>query len=201
MPPFYGQDAACQIRLLMPPSSHAHLVLSGRNPHPFKRGHGVMRRKLENKVAVVTRRFDGYRPRHRAGAGRAGRTCLRDRTPPGGAEMPPFGRSGTARSGSAATFPAWPISTGCTTRSSSTSPRSDILVANAGGGTFEALGAISEESFDRTFAINVKGIPVHRAEGAAAAAGRGFDHPDELDRDDARAAIVQRLRCQQGSDP
>ena len=33
----------------------------------------------------------------------------------------------------------------------------DILVANAGGGTFEALGAISEESFDRTFAINVKG--------------------------------------------
>ena len=33
----------------------------------------------------------------------------------------------------------------------------DILVANAGGGTFEALGAISEEAFDRTFAINVKG--------------------------------------------
>jgi NAD(P)-dependent dehydrogenase (short-subunit alcohol dehydrogenase family) len=33
----------------------------------------------------------------------------------------------------------------------------DILVANAGGGTFEALGAISEEAFDRTFATNVKG--------------------------------------------
>lgn len=33
----------------------------------------------------------------------------------------------------------------------------DILAANAGGGTFAALGAITEEDFDRTFAINVKG--------------------------------------------
>ncbi|MGV8997566.1 MAG: SDR family NAD(P)-dependent oxidoreductase [Parvibaculaceae bacterium] len=33
----------------------------------------------------------------------------------------------------------------------------DILVANAGGGTFGPLGAISEENFDTTFGINVKG--------------------------------------------
>lgn len=33
----------------------------------------------------------------------------------------------------------------------------DVLVANAGGGSFQPLGAITEEEFDRTFAINVKG--------------------------------------------
>ncbi len=33
----------------------------------------------------------------------------------------------------------------------------DILFANAGGGEFAALGEISEEHFDRTFGVNVKG--------------------------------------------
>ncbi|MER8886646.1 SDR family oxidoreductase [Mesorhizobium sp. M0663] len=33
----------------------------------------------------------------------------------------------------------------------------DILFANAGGGEFSALGAITEEHFDRTFGVNVKG--------------------------------------------
>jgi len=33
----------------------------------------------------------------------------------------------------------------------------DILAANAGGGAFGAIGSITEEDFDRTFAINVKG--------------------------------------------
>jgi NAD(P)-dependent dehydrogenase (short-subunit alcohol dehydrogenase family) len=33
----------------------------------------------------------------------------------------------------------------------------DILFANAGGGEFAALGAITEEHFDRTFGVNVKG--------------------------------------------
>lgn len=35
--------------------------------------------------------------------------------------------------------------------------RLDILVANAGGGTFAPLGAISEEHFDQTFGANVRG--------------------------------------------
>jgi len=39
----------------------------------------------------------------------------------------------------------------------SRAPQIDILVANAGGGEFAPLGAITEEHFDRTFAINVKG--------------------------------------------
>ncbi|EON15720.1 short-chain dehydrogenase/reductase SDR [Pandoraea sp. SD6-2] len=33
----------------------------------------------------------------------------------------------------------------------------DVLVANAGGGEFAALGNITEEHFDKTFATNVKG--------------------------------------------
>ncbi|WP_413988611.1 SDR family NAD(P)-dependent oxidoreductase [Labrys okinawensis] len=33
----------------------------------------------------------------------------------------------------------------------------DIVAANAGGGEFAPLGTITEEHFDRTFAINVKG--------------------------------------------
>lgn len=33
----------------------------------------------------------------------------------------------------------------------------DVLVANAGSGAFEPLGAISEEQFDTTFCVNVKG--------------------------------------------
>ncbi len=34
----------------------------------------------------------------------------------------------------------------------------DVLFANAGGGGFAPLGAISEEHFDATFGINVKGL-------------------------------------------
>lgn len=36
-------------------------------------------------------------------------------------------------------------------------PHIDVLVANAGGGSFAPLGSITEEDFDKTFAINVKG--------------------------------------------
>jgi NAD(P)-dependent dehydrogenase (short-subunit alcohol dehydrogenase family) len=34
----------------------------------------------------------------------------------------------------------------------------DVLVANAGGGTMEPLGSITEEGFEATFATNVKGV-------------------------------------------
>lgn len=34
----------------------------------------------------------------------------------------------------------------------------DVLFANAGGGEFAPLGAISEEHFDKTFSTNVKGL-------------------------------------------
>jgi len=33
----------------------------------------------------------------------------------------------------------------------------DVLMANAGGGDFAALGSITEEQYDRTFGTNVKG--------------------------------------------
>ena len=36
--------------------------------------------------------------------------------------------------------------------------RIDVLFANAGGGSFAPLGAISEEQFDTTFGSNVKGL-------------------------------------------
>ncbi|MBP2171097.1 NAD(P)-dependent dehydrogenase (short-subunit alcohol dehydrogenase family) [Erwinia toletana] len=36
--------------------------------------------------------------------------------------------------------------------------RLDILFANAGGGDMQALGAITEEHFDRIFATNVRGV-------------------------------------------
>ncbi|HWZ52692.1 MAG TPA: glucose 1-dehydrogenase [Granulicella sp.] len=36
--------------------------------------------------------------------------------------------------------------------------RVDVVFANAGGGEFAALGAITEEHFDRTFDTNVKGL-------------------------------------------
>src|SRR5271167_2879268 len=36
--------------------------------------------------------------------------------------------------------------------------RIDVLFANAGGGTFAPLGQISEEHFDQTMAVNVKGL-------------------------------------------
>lgn len=34
----------------------------------------------------------------------------------------------------------------------------DVVVANAGGGELVPLGSITEEHFDKTFAINVKGV-------------------------------------------
>jgi NAD(P)-dependent dehydrogenase (short-subunit alcohol dehydrogenase family) len=36
--------------------------------------------------------------------------------------------------------------------------RIDVLFANAGGGEFAPLGSITEEHFDKTFGVNVKGV-------------------------------------------
>ncbi|MEV7682313.1 SDR family oxidoreductase [Streptomyces sp. NPDC088341] len=38
------------------------------------------------------------------------------------------------------------------------SGRLDVLVANAGGGEFARLGEITEEHYDRTFGVNVRGL-------------------------------------------
>jgi len=46
--------------------------------------------------------------------------------------------------------------------------RLDVLFANAGVARYAPLGRISEELYDSIFDINVKGLPVHRAEGASA---------------------------------
>ncbi|WP_440813632.1 SDR family oxidoreductase [Pseudomonas syringae] len=43
------------------------------------------------------------------------------------------------------------------TQVKATKGRIDILFANAGLGDFQPLGSITEESFDRTFGVNVKG--------------------------------------------
>ena len=37
-------------------------------------------------------------------------------------------------------------------------PQIDVVYANAGGGEFAPLGAITEEQFDKTFGTNVKGV-------------------------------------------
>jgi NAD(P)-dependent dehydrogenase (short-subunit alcohol dehydrogenase family) len=54
----------------------------------------------------------------------------------------------------------------------------DVLVANAGGGSFAPLSAITEEHFDKTFDGNVKGIAFHSAEGPAADERWRLYHPD-----------------------
>ncbi len=50
--------------------------------------------------------------------------------------------------------------------------RVDVLVANAGGGSFAALGEITEEHFDTTFATNVKGV-LFTVQSALALMGKG----------------------------
>lgn len=56
----------------------------------------------------------------------------------------------------------------------------DIVFANAGGGEFAPLGAITEEHYDRTFDINVKGT-LHSSESVAAFERRRICHPDRFD--------------------
>jgi NAD(P)-dependent dehydrogenase (short-subunit alcohol dehydrogenase family) len=55
----------------------------------------------------------------------------------------------------------------------------DILFANAGVGEFAALGEITEDHFDKIFAINVRGT-LHGSEGPPPSQRPRFDHPDRL---------------------
>ena len=48
----------------------------------------------------------------------------------------------------------------------------DVVVANAGGGTFAPLGEITEEQFDTTFGANVKGV-LFTVQGALGLLGEG----------------------------
>ena len=54
--------------------------------------------------------------------------------------------------------------------------RIDILFANAGVGEFVPLGEITEEHFNKTFGINVKGLLFTVQKSATAISGRRFDH-------------------------
>jgi NAD(P)-dependent dehydrogenase (short-subunit alcohol dehydrogenase family) len=64
----------------------------------------------------------------------------------------------------------------------------DILVANAGGGSFAPLGAITEEHFDKTFDGNVRGTLFtvqageHRESTMPHQASRRFDQPHSATR-------------------
>ena len=77
----------------------------------------------------------------------------------------------------------------------------DVLFANAGGGEFAPLGAITEEHFDKTFATNVKGTLFTVQKALPLLKDGSFDHPDGLDGRLDRHARLQRLQRQQGGDP
>ena len=64
----------------------------------------------------------------------------------------------------------------------------DIVFANAGVAKFAALGAITEELYDWTFDINVKGLLFHRAEGTASVAGWRVYHIEFIHRGKQRVA-------------
>src|SRR6476620_6461500 len=53
----------------------------------------------------------------------------------------------------------------------------DIVFANAGMAKYAALGKITEELYDLTFDINVKGLHFTVQKGASVAAGRRLDYP------------------------
>ena len=79
----------------------------------------------------------------------------------------------------------------------------DILFANAGGGEFAALGEITEEHFDRTFDVNVKGPSLHRPEGAAGSLrdGGSIILAGSTAAFETGTPGLQRLQRQQGGNP
>ena len=72
--------------------------------------------------------------------------------------------------------------------------RLDILVANAGGGTFAPLGAITEEHYDQTF-----DILIHSSKTSSSAVGRSFNHLDWIDGGQRRDRCIWSLCRNEGS--
>ena len=69
----------------------------------------------------------------------------------------------------------------------------DIVFANAGGGSFAPLGAITEEHFDQVFNINVKGLLFTVQKALPLLKGRRRYHPQRIDRCLDWHGSVQRL--------
>jgi NAD(P)-dependent dehydrogenase (short-subunit alcohol dehydrogenase family) len=67
--------------------------------------------------------------------------------------------------------------------------RVDILFANAGLGEFAPLGQITEAHFDKTFGVNVKGIPAFRVYAATKAALRSFARTWSVDLKDRQIRV------------
>ncbi|MDP1632707.1 MAG: glucose 1-dehydrogenase [Caulobacter sp.] len=116
-----------------------------------------MTRVLEGKVAVVTGGSRGIGlaiARRFADEGALVFVCSRDAAAleKAAAEIGPRGR------GVAADATALGDLDHLMERVRSEAGRIDILVANAGGGEIARLGDITEQNFDRTFALNVKGV-------------------------------------------
>ena len=72
--------------------------------------------------------------------------------------MTPYGRSDKVRMASRVTFANVADLDRLFTIVGDAAGTVDVLFANAGGGTFAALGSITEEHFDTIFATNVRGL-------------------------------------------
>jgi NAD(P)-dependent dehydrogenase (short-subunit alcohol dehydrogenase family) len=77
----------------------------------------------------------------------------------------------------------------------------DVLFANAGGGEFLALGEITEEHYERTFATNVKGTLFTVQKALPLLRDGRFDNPDRVHQRHEGSTGFQRLRREQGGDP
>src|SRR6201986_3329389 len=74
----------------------------------------------------------------------------------------------------------------------------DVLFASAGFGELAKLEEVTEEHFDKTFDLNVRGTLFHRSEGTAALQRQRLDFPEWIDRQHQRNSGLRRLQRQQG---
>jgi NAD(P)-dependent dehydrogenase (short-subunit alcohol dehydrogenase family) len=80
-----------------------------------------------------------------------------------------------------------PILIACFAQLKQEKSKLDIVFANAGMAKYAAFGRITEELYDLTFDINVKGLPF-TVQKALPAAGRRLDHPECVHRRQQRVA-------------